>query len=802
MEQHTLMSRTLCSIFILALMCVTTDGFSASRLASDHRFRSREEPPPQIIPRQGFRVGSIRSIADVIKDGVVGEAWAVDTGDSIAYVDEYSTTFWFEMSQDRLLDKQLVQGPVITIKNSNVLDVAPSGPASTAFTCTNTPKDVTFKYICKMAGLAQIQVKIEIEGDYLPMEFMWIKECKDELREGTNVGTTAGATDVINSGIPVWNITDDAHRNQYIDRQWLAKFYMQMGMAAHEQTFEPVLLDWSPEDILTVTAEGSLSEGEVVSPRKSSLLALFFDCYKRGLANVSVTVVPHPPYQPYRTMTFSFQKQCGGEWREEFDVGTEFAGYDVIMDGKPIGAWSAENVTSDPDSYMVIGSAQTITTFFWWIQPFKPNETELGVPFMSYEKNDIVEANMTINFNKSMILVNYVCNKTGSALFNLTFPMTLYNSPVIYWKKQCGGKKQGFSITTNSSKIEGVEDAVELNGKWEQKVVEDGDRKREWDHKQLTVVSPWNEARTSFIFRMGATLEGLPNWYLFSPPNITVTNANILRLTITGNASNGGNMSSEGYPYVLGIAYTCLDDGKINITMNLRLGDGYLTGKPDIYEPIKYSWVKTCWVYKWHHKTWGIFIIAVLVSLGFFIVTLILVLIIHQILTWRREYMKTLKKDADDVQVEDSSEDEDDLAQWAMLLQQPKPEKKRRPPNLTVSDMKRLDVDDLLDMCDEFELPISGKEKKDTLIQKLRELMEKYEDEVSSGSEEIYVGEDEEGGEEDDRSFDDAEEDEDAYGENGGEEEDDGEDASGQDDEENGDEPSENTSLLNSKSKK
>merc|ERR1719265_2211382 len=261
-----------------------------------------------------------------------------------------------------------------------------SQPGATAFRggmvgTAMQPLVADMSYTCYRAGAALLTVTLQfaIPG-VAPVEFATQKECAACPRQGLNLGTAADqADDVMRDGTSLWTVSTATQRlipfnTQQMDlfwalrptggsddtasqllaplrakvtalsttgaakgptqvaevRRWRRALLLQSGTEAKQRAQGM----WGTEDqktddtLLRVHFRGELGHGGRLptipagSPEPVPSVSLQFECLHAGTALVEIEVATSPAYQPYRPAVVSFLKQCGGLYRQGFDVST------------------------------------------------------------------------------------------------------------------------------------------------------------------------------------------------------------------------------------------------------------------------------------------------------------------------------------------------------------------------------------------------------------------------------------------------------------------------------------------------
>jgi hypothetical protein len=316
-----------------------------------------------------------------------------------------------------------------------------------------------------------------------------------------------------------------------------------------------------------------------------------------GTALVEIEVATSPSYQPYRPATVAFLKQCGGLYRQGFDVSThafaEGGVGNLVHDGKVLGKL--------PD----LGNTLFGGALYW-----RDSNPSLDSPkvTLSCTKN-LVKASMadaiaasTDNLPTGRKDISMMCLRDGTADCTLSFGWQTYDNAELHFRKICGGIRKDVDVQSD------LPDAplVLLAGKAEPA----------WSLDPQVTLPP-EEEKTTFTVSLDKALRPGSEALKLAPPQVKVFRPDVCKAFIVGDMVEGGEVAAEDGSDIE-LQMECLTTGTSRIEVTLPLASS------DDFSPLTFAFVKKCIVISYWQQWWflsvmcfiGVFLLSCTVLLG------------------------------------------------------------------------------------------------------------------------------------------------------------------------------------------
>jgi hypothetical protein len=503
-------------------------------------------------------------------------------------------------------------------------------------------------------ALLTVSLRFAIPG-IAPIEFSAQKECAARPRQGLDLGTTADQTDdVIRDGTSLWTVATATQRlipynTQRMDlfwalrptggaddtasqlvaplrarvtplsktgaadgatpiaevRRWRRALLLQSGAETKQraQGLWGMEGQGTDDDMLRVHFRGELGNGGTLptipagSTEPVPSVSLDLECMHAGTALVEIEVATSPTYQPYRPAVVAFLKQCGGLYRQGFDVSTRaFSSGDVgnlVRDGKAIGKL--------PDlSNTLFGGA-----LYW-----RDSNPSLDSPKVTLSCTDsLVKASMfdavaasNDNVPTGRKDISMQCLRDGNAQCTLSFAWHVYDNIELHFQKICGGIRKDVDVQSD------LPDAplVLLAGKAEPA----------WSLDPQVTLPP-EEDKTTFTVSLDKALKPGSEALKLAPPQVKVFRPDVCKAFIVGDMVDGGEVAAEDGSDIE-LQMQCLTTGTSRIEVTLPLASS------DDFSPLTFAFVKKCVVISYWQQWWflaimcfvGVFLLSCTVLLG------------------------------------------------------------------------------------------------------------------------------------------------------------------------------------------
>lgn len=471
-----------------------------------------------------------------------------------------------------------------------------SGPVSGLLQCEVSS-------LCHSPGHARFRLDFAPLSERIGMAPMFLaKTCYADVLPGFNVGEEPQGTDVVKNGEPQWTRQHELelpyNRNE-------VNLYISMADSATSQPFAfPIVrttaVDWGlPGEPLQATGvargadvgAGSIVQVQVlsnldkgsVSRDSPKSLRLAFQCFKAGTARVELVLSPKAAWEPYRPLSLWLTKRCGGGFRKGFEVGSDAATNDLVLDGV---------VKRHPSD--VSGLTGT-TSFYVRYAPSGPRDPDqhpkpavqcVGSSSGRHDAASTMNAGVKVVATAdggSRYDVEYSCVDRADFECTLRLGLELWKSPQLKWKKSCGGAARPDMVVESSL----ARYATVFVG---------GRPAAEWllENPQVTLLP--EEADVSFTVHHKADLHGSEAMVL-SIPQVQSSDTSILEANATNAASvSGRRLGGDKDGATLLVQHTCKSPGRARVTVLIPTvdGNGGPQGDLNMFGPVSFSYYKSC----------------------------------------------------------------------------------------------------------------------------------------------------------------------------------------------------------------
>ena len=533
--------------------------------------------------------------------------------------------------------------PVVDVGNATVLSPLLQGTLRRGGMLKAKVASFLIKYNCLTPGVSTVKVTLpfanpqEGEDEKVPVSFMWSIECESNAREGFTVQRPKLATSTSLASTHEEIAADGKAEEKWKVIQYglsgemipfaepkdlfsvggdtnTTRFLVGMTMPTKgnrksiQQAFRQPKLSVKPEGIASPVFLGTGRKGGTVRAaavnsksrgQGTKVLDIKYNCIAIGDVTVTVTI-PFPDNN-FKPVIFTWKKTCGGGLIKDLMMADA---YDepVVAGGEVMPAWSP--ISGDHS----VDSSETSSTFKLTKRRGSKRDTRFQTPVITAEPSKTCNPSLDGNGRKggtikagrnadpSEISVIYNCVERGEVTITMTIPFAMNPDVVISWQKSCGGvARPYFSVMT-----------------WESPVVKDGVTYDDWSPEfvgePFAALVDSSEDETQLYIGLEAKDESNAGFYepdwsdwmddvespsippnlmsqTYQRPMVETSNPSICNPSLSNMASKGGTVTSYGDDQQLDVTYHCLRPGKAVVTVTVPIG---------VYEPVVFSWTKTC----------------------------------------------------------------------------------------------------------------------------------------------------------------------------------------------------------------
>lgn len=386
------------------------------------------------------------------------------------YVDRISFDFYFGSFPDYDIRKPSVKSSISNIAQPQVIDFQIDEDANTG--------SYTIVYDCQKRDNSSTLLNTTINvnfpvatGQYV--EYAFQKTCGGGYHKYLDFGYFIPSE---NNGVEATRSTFPTHDMVVGPHVSSTRIFLLLQNPAESQEFFHVTALTGDSSGLSVNIQGPMFGG-VLRKRRATLLYVTYDCKKDGKHKVNLTV----PLRPFRDLTGTWEKDCGGGVADGLNIGTdgidESGIHDIVHNGITRKSWLLGlSATSGR-----IGNGAPIVNTSIRIQDLWISNNGIGVhvapEVITVEKPDylsVTASRSTVGHGgggsdyigndgllatggKMRLRLRIVCKKKGRSLVLVTLPIKSFQKIDLGFVKECRAPRQyhhsGFLRTANSTMI-------------------------------------------------------------------------------------------------------------------------------------------------------------------------------------------------------------------------------------------------------------------------------------------------------------------------------------------------------------
>lgn len=245
-----------------------------------------------------------------------------------SYNDRLVFQLTFTISPKEIVDAFQNTPPKLTFKTDPT--IAKPAMVNAVVQVENAIAEIEVRYNCQSSGAVSLKLQVIVGNDVREkVTIYWQKQCatgvNDKLTYGYLSPSATGEMQHHSFG------GDSSASVIVAPADVSTEFFMKLDQPGAQQIFYAPYVTSSDTAAVKVAVRGNHPQGGVIQGLTDTSFQVGYNCASKGDAVIKATIaVP-----PFKNITASWRKDCGGKTPRNLQVGTSEDGYDVVDNGRP-----------------------------------------------------------------------------------------------------------------------------------------------------------------------------------------------------------------------------------------------------------------------------------------------------------------------------------------------------------------------------------------------------------------------------------------------------------------------------------